>query len=216
MSSPAQILANQANAQHSTGPVTEEGKARVAANRITHGLTSSDFRLLPWESVDQYVEYATSTKAEYNPQTREEERLVDGIIQHYWLMQRALTLQHPFLLKGSVLNPAEQKTLGLYMRYQSTNERAYFKALRELRTIRKQKTAEQNGFESQKRQQAAHEAKTRLANAKAEALEVETECKKMMEAVVPGATKIDLEELAKACADAIAKVAQENQPQTAA
>jgi len=38
----------------------------------------------------------------------------------------------------------------------------------------------------------------------------------MMEAVVPGATKIDFEELAKACADAIAKVAQENQAKEAA
>jgi hypothetical protein len=93
MSSAAQTLANQANAQHSTGPVTEEGKARVAENRLTHGLAGSEFRLLAWESPEQFTAFAETTKAEYNPHTREEDRLVRSIIQHYWLMQRALTLQ---------------------------------------------------------------------------------------------------------------------------
>ena len=36
MASPAQIRANRKNAQKSTGPRTEEGKARVSQNAVTH------------------------------------------------------------------------------------------------------------------------------------------------------------------------------------
>jgi hypothetical protein len=39
MATPAQVLANQANAQQSTGPRTAEGKAKSARNATTHGLT---------------------------------------------------------------------------------------------------------------------------------------------------------------------------------
>ena len=110
MSSAAQVLANQANARHSTGPVTDEGKARVAANRLTHGLAGSEFRLLPWESPEQFTDFASTTRAEYNPQTNEEERLVHSIIQHYWLMQRALTMQDGLICEDN-LNDADQKRL---------------------------------------------------------------------------------------------------------
>ena len=40
MATPSQIIANQQNAQSSTGPSTPEGKARVSQNAIKHGLTS--------------------------------------------------------------------------------------------------------------------------------------------------------------------------------
>jgi len=198
MSSAAQTLANQANAQHSTGPVTEEGKSRVAENRITHGLAGSQFRLLSWESPEQFSEFAATTKAEYNPQTREEDRLVHAIIQHYWLMQRALTLQDAILCQDTMTD-TDQKRISLLIRYQTTNERSYYKAMKELKTIRKQ----QIGFESQN-------AKTRLANAKAEALEVETDIHKTVEAPLPGNVRIPFADIQDACAAAIRGLAEES------
>jgi hypothetical protein len=197
MSSAAQTLANQANAQHSTGPVTEEGKSRVAENRITHGLAGSQFRLLSWESPEQFSEFAATTKAEYNPQTREEDRLVHAIIQHYWLMQRALTLQDAILCQDTMTD-TDQKRISLLIRYQTTNERSYYKAMKELKTIRKQ----QIGFESQN-------AKTRLTNAKAEALEVETDIHKTVEAPLPGNIRIPFADIQDACAAAIRTLAEE-------
>ena len=49
MSTPAQTLANQQNAQRSTGPTTPEGKAAASRNAATHGLHNADFTLLPHE-----------------------------------------------------------------------------------------------------------------------------------------------------------------------
>ena len=40
MTSQAKIQANRRNAEKSTGPKTEEGKAVVSRNAVTHGLTS--------------------------------------------------------------------------------------------------------------------------------------------------------------------------------
>jgi hypothetical protein len=197
MSSAAQVLANQANARHSTGPITEEGKSRVAENRISHGLAGSEFRLLPWESPDQFTAFAATTKADYNPQTREEERLVHSIIQHYWLMQRALTLQDALLCQET-LSDADQKRISLLLRYQTTNERAYYKAMKELKTIRKQ----QIGFESQN-------AKTRLTNAKAEALEIETEINSTVQAPLPGNIRIPFADIQDACAAAITALVEQ-------
>ena len=41
MATQAQVDANQANARKSTGPKTEEGKARSSRNRLSHGFASS-------------------------------------------------------------------------------------------------------------------------------------------------------------------------------
>ena len=55
MISSLQASANQSNAQKSTGPITEEGKAKVANNAIKHGLFSKRLIL----SDEDPVEYQT-------------------------------------------------------------------------------------------------------------------------------------------------------------
>ena len=55
MTSFSQASANQSNAQKSTGPVTEEGKAIVSNNAIKHGLFSKRLIL----SDEDPVEYQT-------------------------------------------------------------------------------------------------------------------------------------------------------------
>lgn len=208
MASAAQILANQANAQHSQGPVTPEGKARVSANRLSHGLTGT-FSLMAFECPDQYKEFCDGILNETKPETSEEQRLVSSIIQHYWLTQRALTLQGMIIFEGT-LDSAQQKKLALFIRYQTTNERSYYKARHELQNLRKQKRAEQIGFESQKRQQEVHEAKTRLINARAEDAEIENEVRLTVEAPLPGNTRIPFADIKDACAAAVRSLAEDN------
>jgi hypothetical protein len=182
----AQIHANRANAQHSTGPVTEAGKAASSHNHFSHGMTGA-FHLLGWEDGEQFQQFAKQTYDEYRPTTPEERRLVDSLIQHYWLMQRALTYQENLLAEaGPNAENLDQKRFSLFLRYQTTNERAYYKAQKEFQALRKQKQLDKIGFESQKRNADLTEAKTRLANAKAEATEIESEARTTMEAPLPG------------------------------
>ena len=53
MSTAAQVTANLANAQHSTGPRTETGKAASSQNALKHGLTAKTV-LLPGEDEAAY------------------------------------------------------------------------------------------------------------------------------------------------------------------
>jgi hypothetical protein len=191
--SEAQLAANRANAQLSTGPTSPEGREIVSQNRTTHGL-SGKFRLLGWEDAEQFKELVTSLYDEHKPATDSERRLVDSMTQHFWLMQRALTLQDHLLTQPEL----DQKTFGLYLRYQTTNERAYYRAKREFATQRKEQARQQNGFESQKRQQEAHEAKTRLTNARAETAEIENEVRSTMEVPLPGNIRVPFEDLTAA------------------
>jgi hypothetical protein len=92
MSSPAQINANKTNAQSSTGPRTESGKAVSALNGLTHGLSSS-FRLLPGENENQYVQLASAIRAEMQPGNDHENFLVDLMIQSRWRMLRVMRLE---------------------------------------------------------------------------------------------------------------------------
>ena len=64
-----QRAANQANAQHSTGP-SEEGKANSAGNNFKHGLcpTEGFFVLLPNEPIEEYVDLKTTLRNQYNPE----------------------------------------------------------------------------------------------------------------------------------------------------
>jgi hypothetical protein len=90
--SPSQIAANRENAKLSTGPVTPKGKLAVSQNRRSHDLLGA-FGMLPHERLSVLEDLVQSVHQEYNPQTDTERRLADSIVQHYWLMQRALRLQ---------------------------------------------------------------------------------------------------------------------------
>ena len=50
------LEANRANAQHSTGPRTPEGKAKVSRNPVKHGLTSKDVILRSDEDREEFTE----------------------------------------------------------------------------------------------------------------------------------------------------------------
>jgi hypothetical protein len=208
----AQINANRANAQHSTGPVTAEGKATVSQNRRSHGLTGS-FQILPTEDMLELKVLTETVYAEYQPETGTEQRLADSLIRHFWLMQRALRLQDDLVLNAADPSEIEAKRLALFMRYHTTHERSYYKAQKELQNLNKQKRKEQIGFESQQRQNEALEAKTRLQNARALALEVDANCRQVMEAPLPGTHNIPFEAMAKACGDAIAVLATSERQQ---
>jgi hypothetical protein len=119
--SEAQLAANRANARQSTGPKTQEGKARSSANRRRHGFNGS-FVLIPGEDVEQYFHLLADLIDEFKPKTGNEETLVVRMAQSQWLVQRALRLM------DFQLNDPEGE-MALMMRYQTTHERAYYRAI---------------------------------------------------------------------------------------
>ncbi len=210
MSSEAQIAANRANAQLSTGPKTEEGKEALCFNNLRHGLAGA-FHILDWEDEEDFDGLKLALEAEYRPQTATERILVARLAQHEWLRQRASYLQNLcFSAEGIV---TDEKQFSLYLRYQTTNERAFSKCLSDLLKLRAEKRKAEIGFESQTqkeadqaRKQELHEARTRLANAKAAHLELDTDIKGTIEARLPGHTPIPFDQLKGVLSIAIEEV----------
>jgi hypothetical protein len=93
MSSDAQIAANIENARHSTGPRTEEGKARSSQNALKHGLTSNKSLLLPDEDEEEFRRFEAGLKHTYMPLDALEADLVDDIISIQWRRKRAAFLE---------------------------------------------------------------------------------------------------------------------------
>jgi hypothetical protein len=87
MASEAQILANRANAQHSTGPKTPAGKQAVSRNRITHGLTGRAV-LIPGENPEDLERLAVKLELELAPGTEVEVALVKNIANLQWRLDR--------------------------------------------------------------------------------------------------------------------------------
>jgi hypothetical protein len=87
MPTDSQLSANRANAQHSTGPRTDAGKAASSHNALTHGLfTTRDF-IQPGEEAN-YDRFVAAYREELSPQTILEETYVSALIGAAWRMRR--------------------------------------------------------------------------------------------------------------------------------
>jgi len=157
MSTQAQVLANRANAQHSSGPRTEAGKTAVAQNNFRHGLSGA-FQVLPSEDAAAFNAMQTSLIEEHQPSTITESIFLQKMAQSFWLSQRAVNLQNS-CFTGEPLSPQQEKPLALYLRYQTTHDRAFHQALNNLLKLRSQMRKAEIGFESQQRQQEQHTRK---------------------------------------------------------
>jgi len=116
---------------HSTGPRSQAGKDRSSQNARTHGLSSltSVFVLLPGEDQNEWVELVRDLTNEFHPASRTERILVTDMAQSHWLTQRAINLQ-----TSSIEDP---KAFALFLRYQTTHHRAYYRALKQLLALQK-------------------------------------------------------------------------------
>jgi len=157
MSTEAQIAANRANAELSSGPKTEEGKAASSRNHTSHGLTyGNTFFILPCESGEAYSILLANLHHEHRPDTETERMLVDRMAQHHWLRCRAEGLESGCFREDGTVN---EKGLALYIRYRTSHERAFHKCLNELLKLRAEKRKTEIGFESQKRVKEEHTRK---------------------------------------------------------
>jgi len=97
MSSPSNI--NRENAQHSTGPKTEEGKRKSSLNALRHGL-SGQIVVMPAEDMGAYHQHLHSFTNEYQPQGATESTLVQFLAETAWRLHRVAALETNLLTLG--------------------------------------------------------------------------------------------------------------------
>ena len=154
MATEAQISANQQNAQHSTGPNTHDGKAASCKNNFRYGLTGNSFTVLDSEDQDEYDHVLSGLRFEHQPSTMTESILVDNMAQSYWLRKRAIYLQDQCATNEELTLEQQQKQLALFIRYQTTHDRAFHRSLNDLLKLRAERRKQEIGFESQKQKLA--------------------------------------------------------------
>jgi hypothetical protein len=79
---------NRQNSRFSTGPKTEEGRARSSANSLKHGLTSRRV-VLPGEDQAEFDQLLDSLIAEHQPAGTLENELTADIAGCLWRLARA-------------------------------------------------------------------------------------------------------------------------------
>jgi hypothetical protein len=157
MATPAQISANRANAQRSTGPRSVEGKSVSRFNALKHGVDATV--ALPGEDPRAYEALAGAYNETYQPATATDRFLLDSMIRADWHKRRLQILEADLIRKhlaetpGSslldlMLDPSPAgKLLARIQRQIAAHERAWFRAHRELvRLISNVLAAQQNGF----------------------------------------------------------------------
>ena len=92
MASNRQIEANRENAKKSTGPKTDDGKARSRWNSRKHGLTA-EVLVLRDEAADDFSELREALAEQYDPQTVMECELVDRMAGIVWRLRRVPTFE---------------------------------------------------------------------------------------------------------------------------
>jgi len=149
-----QIEANRANAQHSTGPRTAEGKARSSRNAYKYGLRECE--LFPDEDAEEYAALAESLYEEYDPQTAMEEIVLANLISYAWRMQRVRRIEalryqenlarveEGFRGEEHAASRAffwqEGKDFAMLQRYEAAMQRGFKNALAQLEALQKART----------------------------------------------------------------------------
>jgi len=159
MATLAQLTANRANAQHSTGPRSVEGKSVSRFNALKHGADATSITL-PGEDPAAYQALAASYDQIYPVHTVMHRFLVDSLIRADWHKRRLQPLEAALIRKvldetpGATLidvmlsdSPAA-KLLARIQRQLAAHERAWFRAHRELvRLANSLAAAQEEGYQ---------------------------------------------------------------------
>jgi hypothetical protein len=164
MATEAQVRANAQNAQRSTGPQTDEGKAAAARNALRHGLCSAQ-ALLPEEDDAPLAVLRQALRADLKPRGPMEDLLFERIVAAEWRLRRAMLVECGIFERTDARFEAgnTQKTLtqqlrhkfqdaclsadalGKLSRYENSIERGMIRALTELRRLQEARLEEEEG-----------------------------------------------------------------------
>ncbi|MGH7143958.1 MAG: hypothetical protein ACREJ2_07435 [Planctomycetota bacterium] len=142
MTTLGQVLANQENAQKSTGPKMDEAKGAVRMNALRHGLCAEVVRA-KGEDESAFAEFAAAYREELNPLTVAQMELAERIIGYVWKVRRAEVLETALWDSGggtladmAVMLGTHARELELILRYGREAERKLSKAREEYRRLK--------------------------------------------------------------------------------
>lgn len=150
MTSQKKIDANRQNAQKSTGPKTDAGKAVIAQNAVKHGLTAAA-PVIPGEDPIAYNEFRRRLLDELLPKGSMENMLADRIVDLSWRLKRSGRLQlgafdvyadgiseppdTPALGKIAVDDFSDRRVLDRLLMYERRLEHSLYKSMLELQRL---------------------------------------------------------------------------------
>ncbi|MEO8659898.1 MAG: hypothetical protein ABI693_15620 [Bryobacteraceae bacterium] len=140
MATEKQIEANRANAQQSTGPVTEEGKTHSSRNALSHGLTSKDVCVAPGQE-EEFASIEAAFREELDPTTPMEFALFNQLVSSNWRLLRADRAEAALVTRVAepgldpILDPKFESTLRTIQRVRAQAARDFHKATAELRKV---------------------------------------------------------------------------------
>src|ERR1043165_8565110 len=145
MASQAQIDANRRNAQSSTGPLTQAGKAAVDSNAFKHGLRASIFKQ-PMSDPENFDQFLADLVAEHQPQTSSDAVYVERMALCLNKLAFLEGMQNECLFGGThQYGLDEHQALSVYWGQENRLERAYDRTFDRLRALRLRAQADPNG-----------------------------------------------------------------------
>ena len=135
MATTAQTLANQANAQRSTGPRTEAGKSASSRNATTHGLSSGVLIIAP-EDRPEFDALKAALIQETNPSGALEMDALAEFLDAAWRLRQIRKIVRDLALQPGADPAAALRQL---TRYRAAAEMSLHRAintLRDLQTLR--------------------------------------------------------------------------------
>lgn len=157
MRSPKQIAASRENGAKSHGPVTEEGKAILVRNNTQHGLLAQAV-VIVGELPELFTALFDKLIAEFQPQTLSEMIQVEKMAVAYWRQLRTwsaekVTHEMDMLRQQSGDGPtrfarsldSNTARLACILRYETTFERQYNRALRQFEFLKARRTPDSGG-----------------------------------------------------------------------
>ena len=163
MSTQSQIDANRRNAQLSTGPQTAAGKQISSQNSLRHGLASAKV-VLPHEDRAAFEDLQKSLLDEHAPTGLIERELVLSVADALWRLNRARRVDAIYLEQtlgeassdealAALISSSDDQGFAKIQRYLAQAERAFHRALAELR--RAQDSRRKEEVAAAKKQMAA-------------------------------------------------------------
>ncbi|MHC4205048.1 MAG: hypothetical protein ACYSTT_10390, partial [Planctomycetota bacterium] len=92
MATQKQVNANRQNAQKSTGPKSDEGKAVVSQNAVKHGLFAQS--VIKGENEADYEAFHDKSLSEMDPVGTMETMLAERAVNLWWRLKRAERMQN--------------------------------------------------------------------------------------------------------------------------